>query len=379
MKSKICLFLFLMISSIFCLAQKEKVNVDFTSGNWKTLGSAVVKEFESELSTCVSDGVGIAYLDGVDFQNGIIECDLFSPSPKAYLGIAFRIGSLTNFECIYVQPHTSGKRDAVQYDPIFNMSATWQLYNGEAYQAVADIPTKRWFHLKIEVSGDFAKVYLENNPVATLTVKLKHDLTSGNVGVYSYHPAIFKNLKITKHAPENILLRKTQATANDKTYISNWLISEPYDNLDFKIEKPFLMENLITKYHQIETEEDYLMNLNRHFTKSKTKNTVLAKVIVNSETAQKKKIHLGYSDKIKVYLNSKQLFMGDNSFRESERYEDRGYVSDKQETIEIPLVKGENELILEISEEKFGWGFIARFENSEGIEIKKPDRDKMKN
>ena len=158
MKSKLIIFLFLLISTNLCLAQEGTINVDFSSENWKTLGSSVVKEFESELSTCVSDGVGIAYLDGAGFQNGIIECDLFSPSPKAYLGIVFRIGSLTNFECIYFQPHTSGKRDAVQYDPIFNMSATWQLYNGESFQAVADIPTKKWFHLKVEVLGDFAKV-----------------------------------------------------------------------------------------------------------------------------------------------------------------------------------------------------------------------------
>ena len=60
------------------------VNVDFSSEKWKTFGSAAVKEFESELSTCVSDGVGIAYLDGVNFQDGIIECDLFSPRITSY-------------------------------------------------------------------------------------------------------------------------------------------------------------------------------------------------------------------------------------------------------------------------------------------------------
>ncbi len=376
MKSRLNLFLFLIISINLCLAQTSTVNVDFSSENWKTFGSAAVKEFESELSTCVSDGVGIAYLDGADFQNGTIECDLFSPSPKAYLGIVFRIGSLTNFECIYFQPHTSGKRDAVQYDPIFNMSATWQLYNGESFQAVADIPTKKWFHVKIEVRGDFAKVYLDNNPIETLTVKLKHDLISGGVGVYSYHPAIFKNFKVTKSGLIAAFDNKPEANSVNETYISSWLISEPYDNSDFKIEKPFLKDGLITTYHQIKTEEGYLMNLNRHFTKSKTKNTVLAKVVLNSDKAQNKNFHFGYSDKMRVYLNSNELFTGDNSFQESERYEDRGYVSDKQETIELPLVKGENELILEISEEKFGWGFIARFEDLEGIEIKRPTRNK---
>ena len=232
--------LFLIISINICLAQKCTIDVDFSSNEWKTLGSVEVKEFDSKLSTCISDGTGIAYLDGIDFQNGIIECDLFSPSRKAYLGIVFRIGSLANFEYIYFQPHTSGKWDAVQYDPIFNMSATWQLYNGKSYQAVANIPTKEWFHVKIEVVDDSAKVFLDNNPNSVLSVKLKHDYIAGGVGVCSYHPAIFANLKITKHAPVNILKRLPPPNIEDERYISNWLISEPYDNFDFAIEKPFL-------------------------------------------------------------------------------------------------------------------------------------------
>jgi len=370
MKYNLIAILFLIISTNTCCAQKSTIDVDFSSNDWKTLGSVVVKEFDSKLSTCITDGTGIAYLNGIDFQNGIIECDLYAPSQKAYLGIVFRIGSLTNFEYIYFQPHTSGKWDAVQYDPIFNMSATWQLYNGKSYQAAADIPTKEWFHVKIEVADDIAKVYLDNNPNPILSVKLKHDYTSGAVGVCSYHPAIFANLKITKHAPVNILKRRALPIIDDETYISNWLISDPYDNFNFAREKPILDEDLITKWHKINVEENYLINLNRYFTKSETKNTVLAKTLLYSEKTQKKNLHFGYSDRIKVYLNSKELFKGDNSFYESGKYSDRGYVLDKFETIELPLLKGENELIIEISEDKFGWGSIAQVEDLEGIEIK---------
>ncbi|RKD94614.1 hypothetical protein [Marinifilum flexuosum] len=369
MKYKLITILLLIISTNICLAQKDTIDVDFSSNDWKTLGSVEVKEFDSKLSTCVSNGTGIAYLDGIDFQNGIIECDLYSPSHKAYLGIVFRIGSLTNFEYIYFQPHTSGKWDAVQYDPIFNSSATWQLYNGKAYQASANIPTKEWFHVKIEVADDSAKVYLDNNPKSVLSVKLKHESISGGVGVCSYHPAIFTNLKITKHAPTNMLFIRPLPNIEDETYISNWLVSEPYDNYDFAIERPFLNNDLISKWHKISVEENYLVNLNRYFTKTETKNTVLAKTILNSEKAQKKIIHFGYSDKIKVYLNSKELFTGDNGFYESGKYDDRGYVLDRHETIELPLEKGENELIIEISEDKFGWGFIAKVEDLDEIEI----------
>ncbi len=366
MKKTKLILLFTIVSSI-CLAQKETISIDFKSKDWKTFGSEI-KEFDSKLTTYISKGTGIGYLDSLYFQNGTIECDLYSPSDKAYLGIVFRITSLSNFEYIYFQPHTSGKWDAVQYDPIFNRSATWQLYNGTAYQAAANIPTREWFHVKIQVIGDSAKVYLENNPKQVLSVKLKHDYSSGFIGVCSYHPAYFSNLRVTNL--DTVLSFKPEPTsASKKMYISNWLISEPYDNYDFTIEKPFINDSIVSKWQNINTEENYLMNLNRHFTFSKSINTVLAKVIINSKKPQKKKLYFGYSDKIRIYLNTESIFSGDNSFHESEKFEDRGYVLDKHQMIELPLVKGENELILEISEKMFGWGFITHLEDLKGIEI----------
>ena len=366
MKKTKLIFLFAIISSI-CLAQKETVSIDFKSKDWKTFASEIT-EFDSTLTTFIPKGTGIAYMDGLDFQNGTIECDLYSPSDKAYLGIVFRITSLYNFEYIYFQPHTSGKWDAVQYDPLFNGSATWQLYNGTAYQAVANIPIREWFHVKIQVLGDSAKVYLDNNQRPVISVKLKHDYAIGNIGVCSYHPAYFANFKVTK-LDTVVSSTPEQKTAFNNTYISNWLISEPYNNYNFKIEKPFLNDSIVGKWQTINTEENYLMNLNRYFSLSKTKNTVLAKVTINSKKTQKKKLYFDYSDKIKIYLNTESIYTGDNSFHESDKIEDRGYVLDKNQMIELPLRKGENELILEISEKKFGWGFIAQLENLKEIEI----------
>ncbi len=366
--TKIKLILLFTIISSICIAQKETINVDFSSKDWKTFGSTEITEFDSILTTYIPKGTGIGYLDGLDFQNGIIECDLFSPSNKAYLGIVFRITSLNNFEYIYFQPHTSGKWDAVQYDPIFNRSATWQLYNGTAFQAVANIPVREWFHVKIQVIGDSAKVYLDNNPIQVLSVKLRHDYSPGFIGVCSYHPAYFANLRVTK-LDTVVPFKSEPITSSKNTYISNWLISEPYDNYNFKIEKPFLNDSIVSKWQNIKTEENYLMNLNRHFNLSKSKNTVLAKVIIDSKKTQKKKFYFGYSDKIRIYLNTENIFSGNNSFHESEKYEDRGYVLDKHQMIELPLEKGKNELILEISEKKFGWGFIAQLEDLKGIEI----------
>ena len=72
-------------------------------------------------------------------------------------------------------------------------------------------------------------------------------------------------------------------------------------------------------------------DLNRHYHLSKSKNTVLAKVIIDSNKTQKKKLYIGYSDKIRIYLNTENIFSGNNSFHESDKYEDRGYVLDKHQ------------------------------------------------
>ena len=367
--NKLNLILFFVLIANNCFTQNNTINVDFTSKDWKTFGTAQVQDFDSRSATCVSEGVGIAYLDSIEFQNGIIECDLFSPVDKAYLGIVFRMSSLNNFEYIYFQPHTSGKWDAVQYDPIFNRSATWQLFNGEPYLAVANIPTKKWFHAKIQVIGDSAKVFLDNNPNQIMSVKLKHDTKSGSIGVCSYHPGNFANLKVTSIdtiiATEKLQIDEYQAD----TYISSWLITEPYDNYTFKYEKPFLNDSLIKDWTKVYAEENNVVNLNRYFTHSKENNTILAKVIIESNKTQQKDLYFGFSDKIKIYLNSENLFTGDNSFTESDKYEDRGYVLDKHQKIELPLLKGNNELILEIAEKKFGWGFIAQLDNLNDINI----------
>ena len=85
MKKTKLIFLFAIISSI-CLAQKETISIDFKSKDWKTFASEIT-EFDSILTTFIPKGTGIAYMDGLDFQNGTIECDLYSPSDKAYLGM----------------------------------------------------------------------------------------------------------------------------------------------------------------------------------------------------------------------------------------------------------------------------------------------------
>jgi hypothetical protein len=86
---------------------------------------------------------------------------------------------------------------------------------------------------------------------------------------------------------------------------------------------------------------------------------VFAKTIIHSDREQLRKLSLAYSDEVVVYLNGKPLFQGinDYSFREPGHY---GTLNPDAETIYLPLKKGDNELVLAVSEFFGGWAFLGR-------------------
>src|SRR5437764_15448619 len=90
---------------------------------------------------------GIAMLNGVSFQNGSVEADVISSHPgSGFVGLAFRIQSTKKYELIYIRNGLGKQPNAVQYDPVFGGSITWQMHPG--LQADAEIPQDRWNHLK---------------------------------------------------------------------------------------------------------------------------------------------------------------------------------------------------------------------------------------
>ena len=86
---------------------------------------------------------------------------------------------------------------------------------------------------------------------------------------------------------------------------------------------------------------------------------VYARTRIDSDRDQVKKLYLGYSDDVSVFLNGKTLFRG----RSAQNFRDPGFlgiVNPENDTLYLPLKKGGNELMLAISELGGGWGFICR-------------------
>jgi hypothetical protein len=80
---------------------------------------------------------------------------------------------------------------------------------------------------------------------------------------------------------------------------------------------------------------------------------------IDSDRDQVKKLLIGYSDDVSVFLNGKILYRG----RSAQNFRDPGFlgiVNPENDAVYLPLKKGSNELVLAVSELGGGWGFICR-------------------
>lgn len=152
----------------------------------------------------------------IDFGDGMIEVEVASVlAPDApdyargFVGVSFRIDGQGRFESIYLRPTNSQCDDqvrrnhSVQYaaypDFRFNQLRT---EFPEKYETYADIELGRWTHLKLEVSGTRAALYLDHQAKPAFIVS---DLKlgpgqRGGVGIWieSGTVAYFKHLNITR-------------------------------------------------------------------------------------------------------------------------------------------------------------------------------------
>ncbi len=100
----------------------------------------------------------------------------------------------------------------MQYTPVLNTGANWQIYNGPGFTGAVDIPKDVWFHLRLEVVGAQAKLYvmdkdmgnMNNARPALVMSDLKSGVQKGQVALYVLTGATyFSNFEIrtTPDAP----------------------------------------------------------------------------------------------------------------------------------------------------------------------------------
>ncbi len=168
---------------------------------------------QSRIGHEADDDSMLAIIPNSDFKDGVIEVDVAGapipqvPAARGFIGIAFRVQAhADSFECLYIRPTNARCDDqqrrnhSVQYT--CGPAYSWRRLRAESpetYEAYADMEPGAWTHLKVEVTGTKARLYVNG---ATQPVLIVNDLklgdTHGAIALWShtFTDGYFANLRV---------------------------------------------------------------------------------------------------------------------------------------------------------------------------------------
>ncbi len=98
------------------------------------------------------------------------------------------------------------------------------------------------------------------------------------------------------------------------------------------------------------------------------RNTVVAAVTITSDRARTVPVRFGFSDRVRVYLNGRMLYAGNDGFGTHDP-DFLGIVGLFDE-LALPLKRGPNELWFAVSETFGGWAITADLPDRDGISVR---------
>ena len=345
------------------------------SPRWELEGQAKPAEFQGR--KCLQLDGGAAIVKDLQMRDGVVDVDVAITAARGFMGFQFRIDADgANAEEVYLRAHKSGAPDALQYTPVLSTGANWQLYNGPGFTGAVDIPKDVWFHLRLDVSGAQAQLYVKDMGKPALVMNdLKSGVQKGQVALWVLTGATyFSNFKFTAK-PDAPWERHLPPTPPNT--LTKWSLSPSFDALARNPERPLsASESDTVTWQDVEAEPPGIVAINRYRVSPHPQVTfqgdfskrlepqpgmkvVYARTTIESDRDQLKALLIGYSDDVSVFLNGKILFRG----RSAQGFRDPaflGIVNPENDTVYLPLKKGRNELMLAVSELGGGWGFVCR-------------------
>jgi hypothetical protein len=323
---------------------------------------------------------GFAYVRDLDLQNGTIDADMAFSKEGEFLGLAFRVQSEDDYELFFLRSGLSGDREGLQYTPSFHGANAWQIYNLPTYAGAGEYPSDdQWFHLRVVVAGLEAKLYLNNATQPSLVIPdLKQGYSRGSIGFWGQSGGGYISNVI--YTPDNASYTAELKQEFVPGTLTDWQLSESFDAGDrdpatypdvrsLKWEK-VVAENpgmvVIQRYRR----DPNILPQNQPGTMAGTTKIadrvpgskfVYARTFIHADADQVRKLHIGYSDTVVVYLNGRPVYAGNNTIGARE-HGFLGLLNPDNDAVYLQLKEGDNELMLAVTEFFGGWGFICRLD-----------------
>ncbi|NVJ46007.1 MAG: DUF1080 domain-containing protein [Cytophagia bacterium] len=362
---------YILILQIGIIANVYAQLIPIDTAHWDISANAYMIEPHGGVNSIYLQA-GTMLLKDQEFSNGTIEFDIWLKPEQSFPGIYFRLDESTlNAEEFYIRPHLPGKPDANQVGPMFRGLAAWQLNFGPKYSFPYEYHYDDWTHVKIVVVDDKAQVFLDHGKEPNLSWFLFTENKSGKIVLRGGNQSgmHIANIRVNHERPQLLNFNPIERGPVEGL-IENWEISEKFE--EQVLSDPTRLSNTIKdiKWQGIlGIDEGTAANISRiqKLNDGKAGNTVFARVIIESDKAQMKRLDFGYSDRVMAILNGKPIYQGDNGYR-SRDYRYLGTIG-FFDSIFLDLKKGRNELLMAVSESFGGWLITGKFKDSSGLKI----------
>jgi hypothetical protein len=293
---------------------------------------------------------GLVLIPGLVCTDATVEVLVATDGP-AYPGIAFRLTDVANYELAYAVPHASGLWDALQYDPVWHGSNTWQLYYGPSYQQAAAVPTGCWYRLRLTYCGARAALWVDDGPPLAVS-QLSHPTERGLLGLWTYRPAHFAELRISTCSALDLPPARPPPAASvsgsagtvDAWFVEGYgVVAAPGGRLVLNHYLPATMgqARLVRRFETRET-------------------------CPRAERGKRKvRLHFGYSDALSLTLDGREVYAGECTFSGFGDRTARGYAELGYAEVHETVTPGTHTLVatLRVSE-PFGWGLVLAGEGA---------------
>lgn len=356
---------------------KEKALL-FSDGGWELTGegTARVKVGDRE---ALSLETGRAIRRDVRLEDGTIDFDVQVTDRRSFVYLHFRMVSDEEHEEIYLRPHKSALPDALQYAPVWQGRSSWQLYHGPGGTAAVDLPAGEWIPVRVVLQGRRAAIFVGDlDRPALIVPRLAREPAAGYLALRGFLPrevapgpvARYSNVRIRPgFVPFDFSSVETKTAEPGPGVVRAWAVSRsfvPEEGPSSEIPAG----GTVGELRRIEADPSGLVPLHRHvrMPEGARRASALARVKVRAETAGLRRLELGFSDEVTVFLNGRPLYYGDDrySFDNPRR---QGVVYFGQATLFLPLEAGDNELAIVVGDRFGGWGLMARFADPAGLTV----------
>jgi hypothetical protein len=307
----------------------------------------------------------------VSLQDGTIEFDLQVTGQRSFVYLRFRLAGEEEAEELYFRPHKSSLPDAIQYTPMWRGESNWQLYHGPWGTAPVTFLRDEWMHVRVVLQGRRAAVFLGAGDRPAMVVPLARDPVAGPIGFHTSTPPADASGGEPVAAVANVVVRPGVVSYRFEPepdaglpagLVRRWQLSPPFPVDSVPLER--LPDALLAgreRWPTFEVEPHGVLVIGRHLRRPADGAGTVARLVVRAERAGIRRLDLGFSDYVTVFVGGRPVFAADAHYS-YDRPRQEGLIGLHQATIWLPVAKGDNEVLLAVSDGFGGWGLTARVE-----------------